>query len=123
MTATHLIRGQRGEVFAADWLVARGLQHICSNFRCRLGELDLVMQDKGCLVIVEVRFRSSPGHGGALASVTAAKQRRIALTTQFFLQRQRGLQKSPLRFDVLALSGELTNLMVDWRKHAFVFDD
>jgi putative endonuclease len=126
MTAAHLIRGQRGELFAANWLVARGLQHICSNFRCRLGELDLVMrdiQDKGCLVIVEVRFRSNPGYGGSLASVTAAKQRRIALTTQFFLQRQRSLQKLPLRFDVLALTGDHTNPLVDWRKHAFVFDD
>jgi putative endonuclease len=126
MTAVHLIRGQRGEVFAANWLAAQGLQHICSNFRCRLGELDLVMrdiQDKGCLVIVEVRFRSNPSYGGSLASITAAKQRRIALTTQFFLQRQRSLQKLPLRFDVLALSGDPAKPLVDWRKRAFAFDN
>ena len=66
MTAPHLESGRRSELYARCWLEERGLTHVCSNYRCRLGELDLVMRDHDCLVIVEVRFRRSSSYGGAL---------------------------------------------------------
>ena len=122
MTAPHLLQGRRAETYARKWLGARGLVHVCSNFSCRLGELDLVMREGDCLVIVEVRYRKSNAYGGSLESVSAAKQRRIALATQRFLQLNRDFGHLSLRFDILALSGPPHSVSADWRKAALQFD-
>jgi putative endonuclease len=122
MSAGHLRRGRDAETFARAWLQARGLKLLYANFLCRFGELDLVMLDGKCLVIVEVRYRRSQQYGGAIATVTAPKRQRIGRATQLLLQRQPQLKRLALRFDVLALSGELADPNVDWRKHAFGFD-
>jgi len=122
MTAPHLLRGKLGEQIARRWLEARGLRHILSNYRCRYGELDLVMMDKGCLVIIEVRYRRHSEYGGALPTITQSKQQKIARATNSLIQSQRKLEHIPLRFDVLGLSGPPTAPVVDWRRHAFSFD-
>jgi putative endonuclease len=80
----------------------------------RGGEIDLVMRDRdGTLVFVEVRQRRSGAHGGAAASVTFAKQRRLVLAAQHYLLRLASLP--PCRFDVLALDGD----QVEWLQAAF----
>ena len=122
MKAPHLLIGQDSELAARAWLEAQGLQHIASNYRCRFGELDLIMQDKQCLVIIEVRYRRTTHYGGALASVTRTKQARIARSAQHFLQNRRNLKSQPLRFDVVALSGTGATLSFEWRRQAFCFD-
>lgn len=121
--APHLQTGRSAEDYARRWLEARGLRHICSNFRCRYGELDLVMQDQGCLVIVEVRYRHNDDYGGALPSVTRKKLQRIATAIRYLLLQQRELRELPLRFDVLALSGPLTAPTLRWCKRACSFDE
>jgi len=121
--APHLRAGRSGEAFARRWLEARGLKHICSNFRCRYGELDLVMRERDCLVIVEVRYRHNDDYGGALPSVTHVKLQRIARAIQHLLTQQRQLRDLSLRFDVLALSGSTTAPTVRWCKRACSFDD
>lgn len=123
MNSRHLRRGRRAENIARRWLIARGLKHVSSNFRCRFGELDLIMRDGSCLVIVEVRYRNSNNYGGAIASVTAPKRLRIARTTEYFLRQQPRLRHMELRFDVLAMSGASHTPTIDWRRHAFSFDD
>jgi len=120
--SAHLISGARAEKSAQKWLQKKGLLHVLSNFRCRHGELDLVMRDAGCLVIVEVRYRRLPTFGGALESVSATKQRRIGLATQQLLREHRELYSLPLRFDVLAMSGPVGEPAFDWRRNAFCFD-
>lgn len=95
-------RGRAAEQQAAAFLAARGLQEIERNYRVRGGEIDLVMRDGEHLVFVEVRYRSRSDFGGAAASVTAAKQARLALAAQHYLQ-QRG-NRTPCRFDVVALA-------------------
>ncbi len=121
--APHLRAGRSGEAFARRWLEARGLKHICSNFRCRYGELDLVMRERDCLVIVEVRYRHNDDYGGALPSVTPVKLQRIAKAIQFLLQQHRQLRELPLRFDVIALAGPLDKPVVTWCRRACSFDD
>lgn len=80
----------------------------------RGGEIDLVMQDRdGTLVFVEVRQRRSSGHGGAAASVTVAKQRRLVLAAQCYLMRFAA--PPACRFDVLAIEGDT----VTWLQAAF----
>lgn len=97
--------GQVAEDIACDFLKSQGLQLIARNYRCRLGELDLVFRDGSLLIVVEVRARRSQRYGGAVASVGAAKQRRLILATRQFIATHPGAEQMPVRFDVLALNG------------------
>lgn len=112
--AAHLIRGASAEDQAHDFLIGKGLKPICRNYRCKHGELDLVMQDQQSLVVIEVRYRKSDIYGSALESITLSKQNRIIAATQHYLARQRA--DYPLRFDVVAISGKNG---INWIKNAF----
>jgi putative endonuclease len=119
-TDSRLQRGAASERLAVEYLQARGLVVLARNARCRAGELDVVCLDGGVLVIVEVRQRATIDFGGALASVTWRKQRKIIRAAQFFLQRQAEWRHHAVRFDVLAVEGvpEGTHRIV-WIKDAF----
>ncbi len=112
--AEHLLCGAKAEQQAYDFLITQGLQPVCRNFRCRYGELDLVMTDGDYLVVVEVRFRKSELFGGAVASITAKKRAKLIITTEYYLAMSQMNQS--VRFDVIAISG-LTGLR--WIKNAF----
>ena len=76
------------------------------NFRVRIGEIDLVMADADQIVFVEVRKRASDRFGGAAASVTPQKQRRVRRAAQAFLLASFGAGRWPaMRFDVVAIEG------------------
>src|SRR5450830_1553485 len=96
-------RGAEAEQIALKWLCRQGLTEVQRNFRCRGGEIDLIMQDRATLVFVEVRRRTRATHGDAAASVTRTKQRRLIIAAQLFLQRYR--MPPPCRFDVIAYDG------------------
>ncbi len=106
------IRGQAGEDAALAHLAQHGLKLRERNFRCKGGEIDLIMQENGALVFVEVRKRADTCHGGAAASVTAAKQRRLIIAAQFYLQRFK--MPPACRFDVVAIDGDT----LTWLKNA-----
>lgn len=119
-TDSHLRRGTASEHLAADYLQARGLVVLARNVRCRAGELDLVCLDDGVLAIVEVRQRVSFDFGGALASITRRKQRKIVRATQFCLQRKAEWRRHVMRFDVLAVQGVPDGAhRIVWIKDAF----
>jgi len=101
----HLEQGAASEQLAARYLESRGLLIIARNQRFKLGELDLVCLDDKTLVIVEVRQRSSEEFGGALASVTHWKRRKLIRATQCYLQRSAEWSHLPVRFDVVAVNG------------------
>jgi len=115
----HLRSGIAAEKFARQWLCSQGLECIASNFCCKAGEIDLILIDRGCLVIAEVRYRSKDSHGGALASVTNRKQHRIIRATALWLKLHPNLTTMPLRFDVVAIEGPLQSAKVNWCKCAF----
>jgi putative endonuclease len=94
-------QGRLGEDAALAHLLAHGLVLVERNFRCKGGEIDLVMRERGELVFVEVRRRAGMSHGGAAASVTPAKRKRLVLAAQVYLQRLATLP--PCRFDVVAI--------------------
>ena len=106
------IDGQAGEDDALEYLRQNGLTLVERNFRCKGGEIDLIMHHQAALVFVEVRKRADNRHGGAAASVTAAKQARLILAAQVYLQRY----KNPpaCRFDVVAIDGDA----LSWLKNA-----
>jgi putative endonuclease len=93
--------GDEGEQQALLHLQQAGLSLILRNFLCKGGEIDLIMQDGASLVFVEVRKRGSAQFGGALASVTPAKQKRMVHAAQVYLQT---IRVTPAcRFDVVAI--------------------
>lgn len=115
--ASHLIRGSNTEQLALKQLHQHGLNLVTSNYQCRCGEIDLIMLDNNSLVFIEVRYRKNATFGGAEASITPAKQRKIRLSAACFLQQFPRFQNYPCRFDVLAFSREQE--CGNWIKNAF----
>jgi putative endonuclease len=109
------LEGQRAEDLCADLLRKAGLRILARNWRCRLGEIDLVAEDAGTLVFAEVRLRRDPRFGGAAESVTAAKRARILAAARLYLA---GRAATPCRFDVLLLDA-LSPARVQWIRNAF----
>ncbi|HLP98197.1 MAG TPA: YraN family protein [Sideroxyarcus sp.] len=106
--------GARAEQAAAQFLQRHGLTLIESNFRCRFGEIDLILRDADVLVFAEVRQRSRSDFGGAAASINTRKQQRLILTAQHYLASLPRIP--PCRFDALLLDG---NGNIEWVKNAF----
>src|ERR1700740_196213 len=104
--------GQDSEQRALAFLRGQGLQLIQANFQCKLGEIDLILQDGATLVFVEVRQRAGRSHGGAAASITPAKIGRVVRAAQVYLQRYPRVP--PCRIDVIAIDGE----HLDWLRDA-----
>jgi len=99
--------GNQAENLAKDFLERQGLRFCGSNFQCKTGEIDLIMQDAEMLVFVEVRYRASTDHGSPAETVTYGKQRKLIRTASYFLQQEYGDRWPPCRFDVLGISGDL----------------
>lgn len=106
--------GAEAEQLAAQYLQRHGLTLIERNYRCRAGEIDLIMKDGSTLVFVEVRQRSREDFGGAAASIDGRKQYRLVLTAEHYLASLAGTP--PCRFDALLVNGKGE---IDWLKNAF----
>ena len=107
--------GQEAEAIAAAYLQKQGLKLLSSNYRCRFGEIDLVMQEGKTLVFVEVRMRSNPHFGGAAESITIAKQQKLLTTAQHYMQRY---GERACRFDAVMMSGTAGERL-EWLRNAF----
>ncbi len=103
--------GDLAENRALAHLQKSGLRLLTRNYRCRYGEIDLIMQAQQTIVFVEVRARSRNTFGGAAASVTWAKQKRLWRTAQHYLSTQR--LQAACRFDVVAFEGEALIWLTD----------
>jgi putative endonuclease len=121
--ARHLQHGSAAEALAARYLAGQGLCTVARNFRCRFGELDLVMTHGKVLAVIEVRSRVSTAVATPGATVNRGKQRRLIGATRFFLLRFRQYSNWPVRFDVVEITGELTNPLIRWHRAAFSVDD
>lgn len=107
--------GTAAERLAAAHLQRHGLKLLENNYRCRFGEIDLIMRDGEHIVFVEVRLRSSLAFGGAGASITAAKRQKLTRTAEHYLQ-QHG--SAPCRFDAVLLDS-LAGNNIHWLRNAF----
>ena len=92
--------GKRGEALAESFLVGRGYELLERRFRCRSGEIDLILDQRGTLVFVEVKARAGLGYGAPAAAVTPRKRRLICRAALWFLARKGWLER-PCRFDVI----------------------
>jgi putative endonuclease len=107
--------GARAEDLCAEILRAAGLRLIERNWHCRLGEIDLIAEERGTLVFAEVRMRGPGNFGGAAESVTAAKRSRIVAAARLYLTRQ---PETACRFDVFLVDGGPPR-HVEWIRNAF----
>lgn len=95
--------GRHAEDLACRHLEALGFQLLERNYRCRAGEIDLVMLDGTTLALVEVRSRSTSAHGGAAATVGARKQQRFIRAARHLILTRPEFRKLAARFDVVAI--------------------
>ncbi|WP_342769024.1 YraN family protein [Solilutibacter pythonis] len=123
MSADHRHSGHAAEAAAERYLRARGLRFLARNKRYCDGELDLVMRDDATLVFIEVRFRADDGFGGAAASITPTKRRRLVRAASRFLAAHPQWAALPARFDVVAASGDIAAPALEWLRDAFRADD
>ncbi len=99
-------RGTEGEILAANYIEDKGYEIIKRNYRCPIGEIDLIARDGECLVFIEVRCRWSRLFGTPEESITKKKRERLAKIAQYYLSKE--LCREVLcRFDFIGM--ELDN--------------
>lgn len=102
MTLRRLALGKKGEMAAVKHLKRCGYRIIKTNYRCKIGELDIIAQDGDTLVFIEVRTRSSRRYGLAKESVGPVKQKKVRMVASFYIQ-SLGRPMPKVRFDVVAI--------------------
>ncbi len=112
-------KGSRYEELALEWLHARGMKLVQRNYRCKLGEIDLVMRERELLVFVEVRCRGSSSLVAACETVDPRKQQKLLRTARHFLLCNQQLADMPCRFDVLGISTRGDRTDFEWIRNAF----
>lgn len=97
--------GKEYEQLAAAYLEEEGLRILERNFRCRFGEIDLIAEDTGTLVFVEVKCRLTKGAGSPEAAVNYRKQRTICKVSDYYRMKKQIRDSVPCRYDVMAIDG------------------
>lgn len=109
--------GTAYEKLAGTYLEQQGYEILEYNFRCRMGEIDIIAKDGAYLVFVEVKYRSSSRTGSPLEAVDARKQRIISKVASYYCLMHGYGEGKPCRFDVVAINGEEYSLI----KNAFEY--
>lgn len=97
--------GAEGELLAAEYLKGQGYTILKHNFRCRMGEIDLIAKEGEYLCFVEVKYRAGTSYGLPSEAVTPQKQKKIRRTAEYYLLTQGCSMDTPCRFDVVAVCG------------------
>lgn len=118
MTRERQQKGRAGEELACEFLRERGLEVVARNFRCSLGEIDLICLEGETVVFVEVKSRRSTSYGLPQEAVTVAKQRRLTRLAQWYIKVHR-LEGRRARFDVVAIMWREGAPEINWIVNAF----
>lgn len=109
--------GRKYEDIAYQYLQKAGMKLLQKNFRCRQGEIDIIGLHKGCLVFVEVKYRSSIRSGLPEEAVGDSKQKKICRASDYFRMKYPRFSGMQVRYDVLALCKD----EVRWYQNAFFY--
>jgi putative endonuclease len=113
--------GDSAEQLACGFLQRQGLRLLTRNYRCRRGEIDIVMRHGDSLVFVEVRYRRRTAFGSAAETVSTTKQARIIHCANCYLAQHRAWNE-PARFDVVCIEGSVQQRRIEWLQNAFYLD-
>lgn len=105
MTQRRRELGARGEAAVAAWYEARGYEVLIRNWRCREGELDLVVRDGRKYVFCEVKTRTTDAFGVPAEAVTRTKQMRLRRLAARWLEDEAPVRPREIRFDVASVLG------------------
>jgi putative endonuclease len=111
--------GKYAEDLAFSYLKQQGMKPVARNFTSRYGEIDLVMQDRDCLVFVEVRYRKHFRLVDGASTVDAKKQVKLIRTAQYYLQKNRIDVDTSARFDIISITHKQNLPAIEWFKNAF----
>jgi len=112
--------GDSAENLAFEFLKQRGLIPLRRNFRCRLGEIDLIMRDQDCLVVIEVRYRNMRSLVDAGQTIDYRKQAKLIRTAALFLAWNESFAAMPMRFDVVGIDANADGEQsINWIRDAF----
>lgn len=112
--------GDKAENIAKQYLIKQGLTIEMQNFHCRFGEIDIIARFDKTYVFVEVKYRQKSHFGGAISAVSEVKQQKIRKSAQMYLhQQQLNEYNTDIRFDVIALDGELHQPKITWLTNSF----
>lgn len=111
--------GSLKESIAADYLMDQGLKILARNFRCRIGEIDIIACDcDKTIVFVEVKYRTDSTMGEGFDAVNYKKRQKIIKVARYYIMTKGGLIGYNFRFDVISiLNNEIT-----WYKNAFMYE-
>lgn len=98
--------GTEKEILAAEYLQEQGYQILEQNFRCRMGEIDMIASHDGAIIFIEVKYRSSREYGMAVEAVSQTKQRTIHKVAMYYLVTKLHRSDVECRFDVIGIDGE-----------------
>ncbi len=118
LTLSRIFFGRRGEDEAIKYLERRGYKILMKNYRCRLGEIDVIATEGDTLVFVEVKTRGGDEFGSGVESVDARKQRRIIAVSEVYMS-ENNLPDKAVRYDVVSIGREGSELSVELIKDAF----
>lgn len=107
--------GNNGEEMACHYLAQNGVRIIERNFRCKLGEIDVIGYDEGYLVFFEVKYRKNSSKGSAVEAVDYRKQKKICKVADYYRMIHRLNDNTAVRFDVVAIDDE----EIRWFKNSF----
>ena len=105
--------GEKYEEAAAAFLEKQGYRIRRRNFRCRIGEIDLIADKDGYLIFIEVKYRRNGKNGSAAMAVSTAKQKKISRVADYYMMENGIYQDRKVRFDVVAIDGEELHLFED----------
>ena len=109
--------GGAHETLATLELERLGYKILENNFRCRIGEIDIIALHKGYLVFIEVKYRKNTSKGSALEAVTYGKQQKICKVSDYYRMIHHCSFDTPIRYDVIAIEGE----QIQWIQNAFEY--
>ena len=106
-------KGTSYESRAAEFLRSKGYEILEMNYRCRIGEVDIIARDGSYLVFVEVKYRRSANKGLPVEAVGFAKQKKISSVASYYLMTHNGRDDTSVRFDVVAILGDEIQLFAN----------
>tara|TARA_R110000782_G_scaffold16637_2_gene47401 strand:- start:1671 stop:2045 length:375 start_codon:yes stop_codon:yes gene_type:complete len=111
--------GKIAEDIAAQYLGNQGLKLIDQNFHCRFGEIDLIGLDNEILTFCEVRYRKNEKYLAVVETIDQHKCQKLIITSEYYLNQHKKYRSYQCRYDVIAITGELSQPAIEWIKNAF----